>query len=164
MTDISGWSDASYTLQQALCLHLFHKKLLLPLIIKPPFAMSQNQKKIQFRHESDTWKRYLQFIQQENNNLKNRLCQVLQHDTDEQFLERAEYFQSKFIAEDDMVNMLRQDIDELDHLLSKEAHENGSFLKEVQKNLKKMQKDMEIVERQFSKLKSDFNLYLTESL
>lgn len=127
-------------------------------------VMSLNKKYLQYRHEADTWKRYLHFIQQENNHLKNRLSQVLQHDTDEQFLERAEYFQNKFVAEDDTVNMLRQDIQELDHLLAKETHEDGSMLKELQKKLKKMQKDMEIVERQFSKLKSDFNFYLAESL
>ena len=92
------------------------------------------------------------------------MSQVLQHDTDEQFLERAEYFQNKFVAEDDTVNMLRQDIQELDHLLAKEAHEDGNMLKDLQKKLKKMQKDMEIVERQFSKLKTDFNFYLAESL
>ena len=126
--------------------------------------MTHNKKFTQFRHESDTWKRYLQFIQQENNHLKTRLSQVLQHDTDEQFLERAEYFQSKFIAEDDTVNMLRQDIHELDNLLSKEVIEDANTVKELQKKLKKMHKDMEIVERQFNKLKSDFNLYLTESL
>lgn len=127
-------------------------------------VMTYNKKITQFRHESDTWKRYLQFIQQENNHLKTRLSQVLQHDTDEQFLERAEYFQSKFIAEDDTVNMLRQDIHELDNMLLKEIPEDPSTVKELQKRLKKMHKDMEIVERQFSKLKSDFNLYLTESL
>ncbi|HLP35220.1 hypothetical protein [Lacibacter sp.] len=127
-------------------------------------VMTHNKKFTQFRHESDTWKRYLQFIQQENNHLKTRLSQVLQHDTDEQFLERAEYFQSKFIAEDDTVNMLRQDIHELDNMLSKEMPEDANTIKELQKRLKKMHKDMEIVERQFNKLKSDFNLYLTESL
>lgn len=127
-------------------------------------VMTHNKKFTQFRHESDTWKRYLQFIQQENNHLKTRLSQVLQHDTDEQFLERAEYFQSKFIAEDDTVNMLRQDIHELDNMLSKEIAEDANTIKELQKKLKKMHKDMEIVERQFNKLKSDFNLYLTESL
>ena len=126
--------------------------------------MTHNKKFTQFRHESDTWKRYLQFIQQENNHLKTRLSQVLQHDTDEQFLERAEYFQSKFIAEDDTVNMLRQDIHEFDNILSKEIPEDANTLKDLQKKLKKMHKDMEIVERQFNKLKSDFNLYLTESL
>ena len=127
-------------------------------------VMTHNKKFTQFRHESDTWKRYLQFIQQENNHLKTRLSQVLQHDTDEQFLERAEYFQSKFIAEDDTVNMLRQDIHELDNMLTKEMPEEAATIKELQKRLKKMHKDMEIVERQFNKLKSDFNLYLTESL
>jgi hypothetical protein len=127
-------------------------------------VMTHNKKVIQFRHESDTWKRYLQFIQQENNHLKTRLSQVLQHDTDEQFLERAEYFQSKFIAEDDTVNMLRQDIHELDNILSVELTEDANTIKELKKRLKKMHKDMEIVERQFNKLKSDFNLYLTESL
>lgn len=127
-------------------------------------VMTHNKKFTQFRHESDTWKRYLQFIQQENNHLKTRLSQVLQHDTDEQFLERAEYFQSKFIAEDDTVNMLRQDIHELDNMLTKEMPEDAGTIKELQKRLKKMHKDMEIVERQFNKLKSDFNLYLMESL
>lgn len=126
--------------------------------------MKHNKKFTQFRHESDTWKRYLQFIQQENNHLKTRLSQVLQHDTDEQFLERAEYFQSKFIAEDDTVNMLRQDIHELDNVLTKDIQEEPNSVKELQKKLKKMHKDMEIVERQFNKLKSDFNLYLSESL
>ncbi len=126
--------------------------------------MASNKKILQYRHESDTWKRYLQFIQQENNHLKNRLSQVLQADTDYEFLERAEYFQNKFISEDDTVNMLRQDIHELDKLLAKDAGEDAVVLKELQKRLKKMHKDMEIVEKQFNKLKSDFNLYLTETI
>ena len=96
--------------------------------------------------------------------MKNRLSQVLQADTDYEFLERAEYFQNKFISEDDTVNMLRQDIHELDKLLAKEAGEDAVVLKELQKRLKKMHKDMEIVEKQFNKLKSDFNLYLTETI
>lgn len=128
------------------------------------FVMASNKKILQYRHESDTWKRYLQFIQQENNHLKNRLSQVLQADTDHDFLERAEYFQNKFISEDDTVNMLRQDIHELDMLLSQDPAEEGTMIKELQKRLKKMHKDMEIVEKQFSKLKCDFNLYLTESI
>jgi hypothetical protein len=126
--------------------------------------MASNKKILQYRHESDTWKRYLQFIQQENNHLKNRLSQVLQADTDHDFLERAEYFQNKFISEDDTVNMLRQDIHELDTLLSQDPTDDGMMIKELQKRLKKMHKDMEIVEKQFSKLKCDFNYYLTESI
>ncbi len=127
-------------------------------------VMALNNKILQYRHESDTWKRHLQFIQQENNHLKNRLSQVLQTDTNHEFLERAEYFQNKFIAEDDTVNMLRQDIHELDILIARESQEDGALIRELQKKLKKMHKDMDIVEKQFSKLKSDFNLYLSESI
>ena len=123
--------------------------------------MSQNQKTLQFKHESDTWKRYLQFIQQENNYLKNRLSQALQNDTDHTFLERAEYFQNKFINEDDTVNMLRQDIHELEQCFTKEMEEDSN-IKLLEKKLKKMQKDMDIVERQFTILKSDFNHYLSD--
>lgn len=126
--------------------------------------MPYTKKLFQYRHESDTWKRHLQFIQQENNHLKTRLSQVLQHDTDEEFLERAEYFQSKFIAEDDTVNMLRQDIHEIDQIFSNDKAEDSLIIKELQKKLKKMNKDMEIVERQFNKLKTDFNSYLADSL
>lgn len=123
--------------------------------------MAQSQKILQFRHEIDTWKRYLLFIQQENNHLKNRLSQALQKDTDHEFLERAEYFQNKFITEDDTVNMLRQDIHELDSLLVKETKDDSSAAKMLEKKLKKMEKDMDIVEKQFNKLKSDFNHYLS---
>lgn len=124
--------------------------------------MAQSQKILQFRHEIDTWKRYLLFIQQENNHLKNRLSQALQKDTDHEFLERAEYFQSKFITEDDTVNMLRQDIHELDSLMIKEVKDESSGAKLLDKKSKKMQKDMDIVEKQFARLKSDFNHYLSE--
>jgi hypothetical protein len=127
-------------------------------------VMANNKKLFQLRHESDTWKRHLQFIQQENNYLKTRLSQVLQQDTDEDFLERAEFFQNKFIAEDDTVNMLRQDIHEIDQMLEKDKVEESSMIKDLQKKLKKMNKDMEIVERQFNKLKTDFNTYLADSL
>ena len=127
-------------------------------------VMANNKKLFQLRHESDTWKRHLQFIQQENNYLKTRLSQVLQQDTDEDFLERAEFFQNKFIAEDDTVNMLRQDIHEIDQMLEKDKVEESSIIKDLQKKLKKMNKDMEIVERQFNKLKTDFNTYLADSL
>ena len=126
--------------------------------------MAQSQRILQFRHEIDTWKRYLLFIQQENNHLKNRLSQALQKDTDHEFLERAEYFQSKFITEDDTVNMLRQDIHELDSLMIKEVKDESSGAKLLDKKSKKMQKDMDIVEKQFARLKSDFNHYLSEKV
>lgn len=117
----------------------------------------------QFRHENDTWKRYLYFLQQENNYMKTRLGQVLQNDIDLDFLDRAEYFQSKFLNEDETVNLLRQDLREIDDLLHNGVAENAALLKELQRKFKKLSRDMETVEQQFNKLKTDFNVFLLEA-
>ncbi|HEX4959138.1 MAG TPA: hypothetical protein VFV46_13230 [Lacibacter sp.] len=126
---------------------------------------NKNTKKIlsQYRHENESWKRYLQFIQQENNFLKNRLSQVLQHDTDVDFLERAEFFQSKFLAEDETVHLLRQDVHEIEHLLMKDMSEDSPGINNLRKKFWKLSRDMETVERQFNKLKSDFNTFLLDA-
>jgi hypothetical protein len=117
----------------------------------------------QYRHESETWKRYLQFIQQENNYLKTRLSQVLQHDTDLDFLERAEIFQNKFLSEDETVHLLRQDVHEIEHLLIEEVKEGSAVTNELQRKFRKLSRDMEAVERQFHKLKSDFNSFVQDA-
>ena len=126
---------------------------------------NKNTKKIlsQYRHENDSWKRYLQFIQQENNFLKTRLSQVLQHDTDLDFLERAEFFQSKFLAEDETVHLLRQDVHEIEHLLLKDMSDDNNGMNNLRKKFWKLSRDMETVERQFNKLKSDFNTFLLDA-
>ena len=126
---------------------------------------NKNTKKIlsQYRHENDSWKRYLQFIQQENNFLKNRLSQVLQLDTDVDFLERAEFFQSKFLAEDETVHLLRQDVHEIEHLLLKDMSDDNNGMNNLRKKFWKLSRDMETVERQFNKLKSDFNTFLLDA-
>jgi hypothetical protein len=117
----------------------------------------------QYRHENDTWKRYLHFMQQENNYLKTRLGQVLQNDIDIDFLDRAEYFQTKFLNEDETVNLLRQDVHEIDELLHNGVAQNAALLKELQNKIKKLSRDMETIERQFNKLKTDFNVFLSEA-
>jgi uncharacterized protein Yka (UPF0111/DUF47 family) len=72
----------------------------------------------QFRHESDTWKRNLEFMMQENVYLKNRLAEVLQTISgDEDILDTAEHYQNEFIQEDEMIYLLRRDIAKLDNLM-----------------------------------------------
>lgn len=117
----------------------------------------------QYRHENEAWKRLLQFIQQENNFLKTRLSQVLQEDTDIEFLEQAEHFQNKFLSEDETVHLLRQDVHEIEHWLGKNHLQNEALYPEIQKRIKKLSKDMETVERQFHKLKSDFNSFISDA-
>ena len=71
----------------------------------------------QLQHESDTWKRSLGFMMDENVQLKNRFAEILRTEFDETLLEDIEKFQANFIREDEMIRFLKTDIAKLDKLL-----------------------------------------------
>ena len=75
-------------------------------------------KQDQFHHENKTWARLLDFFKQENNFMKNRLSEVLDHNVDKDFLALAEQFQNKFILKDEYIDELRRDINKQDQTLS----------------------------------------------
>lgn len=112
----------------------------------------------QMLHELDTWQRTLNYIQQENIYLKNRLAEIIKNGMDDTLLEQVEYFQNQFLNKDTVITLLRQDI-ATERNLNGELHNN--------KNLKKHDKlrnDMGMMESEFSRLKFDFNSYLSKSL
>jgi hypothetical protein len=118
----------------------------------------------QLKYESDTWKRLIGFMVDENIHLKNRLIEVLRHVSDKELLEEIENFQSRFIKEDALIAVLRNDVAELDKLFLAEIFQNGKFVNEINKKLTKLRNNITNAEAQFSKLKIDFNTYLSEIL
>ena len=119
----------------------------------------------QFRHESDTWKRNLEFMMQENVNLKNRLAEVLQGiSSGGDILNAAEEYQNEFIREDETIHLLRGDIAKLDDLLVREIYEDGHLVKDVAHQQKKLSEEVKNAIIEFNKLKFDFNNYLGEIL
>ncbi len=131
-------------------------KLLQPNMTEP--------KIIQFQYENDTWKRLLEFIQSENVFLKNRLAAIASNDIDSDMLEEAEYFQNKFVEEDEQIVLLRSKVAAHDKLLHRELFEDGSIVKEVLRQQKKIRKQVEEAEQRFNKLKFEFNNFLSENL
>jgi hypothetical protein len=117
----------------------------------------------QFKHESESWKRMLEFMQQENVHLKTRLAEVLKKDVKDDFLEKAEYFQTGFLHLDERISFLRRDIAELNRIFLSELFHDG-YLKELAQKQNRLRKDVESEEKNFNKLKGDFNNYLTEVL
>jgi hypothetical protein len=110
----------------------------------------------QMLHELETWLRTLNYMQQENVYLKNRLADLIKNGMEDTLLEQVEYFQNQFLNKDAIILLLRQDI----------AHESkldGTLTES--KNVKKhdkLSKDMEMMEKEFSRLKFDFNNYLSQ--
>jgi hypothetical protein len=100
----------------------------------------------------------------ENVFLKNMLSEILKDGFDKSQLEQIEDFQNRFIKEDELISLLRNDVAELDKLLLREIFEDGRIIKQVEKKLKKIRNNIRIAEKQFSRLKSDFNSYMAENM
>lgn len=118
----------------------------------------------QLQYESNTWRRLLAFMMDENIHLKNRLADVLKENFDKGLLDEMEYFQSRFVKEDESVSLLRNDIATLDKLLLKEIFADGNLLVKANKKMKEIRNNMVLTEIKFGKLKSDFNTFLVENL
>lgn len=118
----------------------------------------------QLQYESDAWKRLLGFMTDENVQLKNRLSEILRDDFDSSLLDVLEIFQTRFINEDNMIGLLRNEISEYDKLLIKGNIIDGHLKNEVLTLLKKMRNNMKYAEVESGKLKRDFNSYITENI
>ena len=118
----------------------------------------------QLKHESDTWKRSLGFLMDENVQLKNRLAEILRTEFDASLLDEIEDFQTAFLKEDEMIGLLRTDLAKLDKLLMREVFEDGQIIENINRMLKLIRRNISIAETQFAKLKMEFNSYLLENL
>ncbi len=116
----------------------------------------------QFIHESRTWLRLLDFLKQENTVLKNRLAEVLDHESSKEFLAQAEHYQNLFIIKDEFIDELRHDVNV--QVQSLTAKFNGKLDEKMLKKQEKLRNEMEYMEKDFTKLKNDFNRYLATSL
>ena len=118
----------------------------------------------QLKYESDTWKRLLDFMMDENIQLKNRLSEVLKDQFDKNLLDDVERFQSHFIKEDQLIGLMRNDIAELDALLIENLLDEEMSMQNVDLKLKRLRNNIKNAEMQFSNLKLDFYNYLSENL
>lgn len=106
--------------------------------------------------ESNTWKRDLAFMTEENIRLKNRLSEILKKKIDKTLLPSAEEFNSSFLKHDDLIKVLRNDISGFDQLLTREQFENGAIIKTVESQLEVIRNNIKVTEERFNTLKLNF--------
>ena len=121
-------------------------------------------KLMQLRYESETWKRMLAFMKDENVHLKIRLSDVLKNNFDKQFLEKLENFQSSFVNEDDLISVLRNDVAGLDKLLVWESLEENDCMRHIENKMASIRNNIDQAEKQFRGLKLEFISYLSKNM
>lgn len=111
----------------------------------------------QFRLESDEWKRTLELLLLENAYLKNRLAEIVKVSSATLlFLEKAEDYQNRFMQKDEVINLMRQDINEFDRLLAACGPDKKELLKSIQQRQQTLRKELMLLESTFSLLKVQF--------
>lgn len=123
------------------------------------------QKIKKFQEESNEWKRALEFMLRENALLKSKLAALLKNykGAGKDFLEVAENYQSLFIREDESINLLRRDIASHEKWLLREIYEDGQIIKGVLFRQQKLRKDIIRAQKEFGKLKKQFEQYVKEA-
>jgi hypothetical protein len=117
------------------------------------------------QYEAQYLKRTLAFILEENVQLKNRLTEVLKGEKfDLDLLEDLEVFQNRFVQQDKMISLLRDDLARMDRSFENDipGSQTGALL--VRKKLQKLLHNIIALESQFCRLRTEFTLYLRENI
>jgi regulator of replication initiation timing len=122
-----------------------------------------NLKKKQLRYEINNLKRLLDFIIEENIHLKNRISEILSDRFDTYLLEEVDNFQSRLIKEDHLIALVRNEITEAEALFIAEPNQ-VTAQKKIESRLKRLHKNLRFIERQFSKLKTEFHRFLSKNI
>jgi hypothetical protein len=118
----------------------------------------------QLQFEVRSWKRMLAFIMTENVNLKNRLSEILKERFSESMLEDIESFHYKFLKQDELISVFRNDLANLDSNLDIKIFNDNKTLADIIKQMNKLRHNLNAEEIEFIKLKTEFNNYLLEKL
>ena len=119
----------------------------------------------QLYHENQAWVRSLDFYKLENSFLKTRLSEVVDHGVDKDFLALAEHFQNQFIVKDEFIQELLYDTQYQQSLLQ------AGFIRldfipdnKLIKKQEKLRNEIEYLEKDFVRLRNEFNKYLVTVL
>jgi hypothetical protein len=118
----------------------------------------------QLQFEIDAIKRLLSFMMEENVHLKNRISEILKSNFENTLLGKMELFHNRFIMEDEIIGVLRNDIAIMDKLLQTQNQlQEENKIHEIGKKIRKLSVNMENTQSQFMQLKTEFNNFLLEN-
>lgn len=118
----------------------------------------------QYRSESNAWQRSLSYMTDENIQMKIRLAEILSDDFDLRLLPMVENFHSLVLNEEEVLNLLRHNVAELNKSLLKEGSDYHAMSMDISHLRTRLQFQIAAAEKRFTKLKSEFYEFLSENL
>lgn len=118
----------------------------------------------QVKFETGALKRLLIFIIDENVQLKNRISEILKNSFEKRMLNQMEIFQNRFIMEDELISLLRNDAAQLERQLQQDVTDDEAAIADINRKLRRLSYNINAAENQFIKLRSDFNVFLAANV
>jgi hypothetical protein len=118
----------------------------------------------QFKRESQSWKRLLDFLQTENIYCKTSIAEMGNFVMSKELLAAAENFQNLFMSKDEIIALTKKDVIAFQNLLINKINSENEDIRDILHIHKKLQREIEIIEQKCNQLRTDFNHYLAETL
>lgn len=109
------------------------------------------------RENISKWQAVLKELRMENIQLKNELSAIIKKDINSMLLEKAEHFQQRFVQKDQLIDLLRLDINKLLKYTDAHGRPTDKSLYDLTGN------DMEKLVIEFDALKTAFSSFITEA-
>jgi hypothetical protein len=118
----------------------------------------------QFRCHNDACKRILDFMTDENIQLKNVISLFLDRPLDEKSLEKIEGYYSRLLKADELITILKNDLTDFDLRLNRQGLHDINTVTELQNITFQIKGNIETAEKEFILLRNDFNTYMVTEL
>jgi hypothetical protein len=126
------------------------------MITKPTLPTNSSQ----YLYEITAWIRLIEFLNQENTHMKNRLSVVIEGIYNKENVAMAEHFQNQFIVKDDVYDHMLHD---LNKQVGKWQQNTicPALLKDLKKSHANLCHQIESLEREQAVIRKDYNTYLS---
>ena len=114
----------------------------------------------QYLYEITSWIRLIEFLNQENTHMKNRLSVVIEGIHDRDKVAMAEHFQNQFIVKDDVYDHMIHDLN-TQAMKWKQNTICPAILNDLKKSHINLCHQIESLEREQAVIRKDYNSYLS---
>ncbi len=116
---------------------------------------------LQYIFENSSWIRFIEYLNQENTHMKNRLSEIIDQIPDHESLAMAEHFQNQFLTKDDLYDhMLHALIGQAAKWKELKFKSSSEISADMKRTHRKIREQMEVIERDHALIKQDYNTYL----
>lgn len=133
-------------------------------LLKEPVEVNPSLKLQQFRFELDTWKRQTELMMETNIHLKNTVAGILQNDYSNFHLEDLESYVNKFLKEDELIAILKNEIAAFERLAGVAGNNEFTDIVDMDLRLRFIRNDVLDTKIKFDILQTGFYTFLIKHI